>query len=110
MGHARTKIGKGLLEQGSYALTSGSMLFRQGIESAVKLGFDFLSIYLHSAQDVFRFGGIDRVRRAQNAGRQKRDASRSCVERIDFVLVRHGWTSLTKWCSMKRRRSRFLRF
>jgi hypothetical protein len=50
MGRARTKIGKGLLEQGSYTLTSGSMLFRQGVESAVILGFEFLRIYVHSAQ------------------------------------------------------------
>ena len=90
MGRARTKIGKGLLEQGSYTLTSGSMLFRQGIESAVKLGFKFLGINVHGAQEVFGLGGIELARRAQNSVRQKRNAGRSCVERIDFVLVRHG--------------------
>ena len=46
----RDEIGKGLLEQASHTLASGSMLFRQGIESAVKLGFEFLRIYVHSTQ------------------------------------------------------------
>ena len=50
MGRARTKIGKGLLEQASYALASSSMLFRQGIESAVKLGFELLRIQVHNTQ------------------------------------------------------------